>query len=274
MSIIANHSDLLRLDLQEFSEDLAPADPVDTTPVDTPDPVDTEPSDPAAIQETIPQAFKVKYNKEEMEIPYDQAPDYIQKGLNYDKVQQRSTEYEQHLTKLANLSGYTSTDEMIQALQELEQQQQVQQQAQQMGIDEETYSKYFSPVNDELSQLKSQLQEFETKEIQRQIDADLNELRQQEDFSQHEQSMYEIATQYGMPLKEAYEFASLRALKSQLPTIQQQSEQKVLDQIKARQGKHVETSDNNVAIGLDLTPQEIEIASKMGISPEEYAKYK
>lgn len=277
MKQIANHSELLRLDLQAHSEDIAPAESVESTEVNT-ELVDNTDVTPDTIQEEVSpqaqQAFRVKYNKEEVEVPYDQAPDYIQKGMNYDKVQQRATEYEQSLNRMAQLSGYASVDEMVQAMNELEQQQQIQIEAQRMGVDEETYNQYFQPVQQELTTLKSQVEEFQMKEIQRQIDSELNELKQNPDFAQHEQAMFDIANQYGMTLKDAYEFASLRALRSQLPDIQQQSKQQVLDQIKSRQGKHVETSDNNVAIGLDLTPQEIEMASKMGISPEEYAKYK
>lgn len=277
MKQIANHSDLLRLDLQAHSEDIAPTETVESTEVNT-EQVENTDVVPDTIQEEVStqaqQAFRVKYNKEEVEVPYDQAPDYIQKGMNYDKVQQRATDYEQSLNRMAQLSGYASVDEMVQAMNELEQQQQIQLEAQRMGVDEETYNQYFQPVQQELTTLKSQVEEFQMKEIQRQIDSELNELKQNPDFAQHEQAMFDIANQYGMTLKDAYEFASLRALRSQLPDIQQQSKQQVLDQIKSRQGKHVETSDNNVAIGLDLTPQEIEMASKMGISPEEYAKYK
>lgn len=277
MKQIANHSDLLRLDLQAHSEDIAPTETVESTEVKT-EQVENTDVVPDTIQEEVSpqaqQAFRVKYNKEEVEVPYDQAPDYIQKGMNYDKVQQRATDYEQSLNRMAQLSGYASVDEMVQAMNELEQQQQIQLEAQRMGVDEETYNQYFQPVQQELTTLKSQVEEFQMKEIQRQIDSELNELKQDPDFAQHEQAMFDIANQYGMTLKDAYEFASLRALRSQLPDIQQQSKQQVLDQIKSRQGKHVETSDNNVAIGLDLTPQEIEMASKMGITPEEYAKYK
>jgi len=35
---------------------------------------------------TAPQTIKVKYNKKEMELPYDEAVTYVQKGMNYDKV--------------------------------------------------------------------------------------------------------------------------------------------------------------------------------------------
>ncbi|OHR74000.1 hypothetical protein HMPREF3291_05285 [Bacillus sp. HMSC76G11] len=256
----ANHS-------QEEVQDTAPLEQTEEIQ-------DTQTDETPATTQEIPQAFKVKYNKEEIEVPYGEATDYIQKGLNYEKVQSKVSEYEQHLNRVAQVAGYSSHDELLQALDLAEQERQTQEQAQQMGIDEDTYRNYFAPVNDKVSQLENQLKEFQEKEIQRQIEADLSELQKNEDFPQHEQAMYEIATQYRMPLKEAFEFASLRALKGQIPGIQQQTEQKVMDQIRARQGKHVETSDNNASIGLDLSPQELEMAQKMGIKPEEYAKWK
>ena len=47
-----------------------------------------------------PQGIKVKYNKEERVIGYDEAPDWIQKGLNYDKVSERATQAEAQAKQL------------------------------------------------------------------------------------------------------------------------------------------------------------------------------
>ncbi|WP_026676770.1 hypothetical protein [Fictibacillus gelatini] len=87
------------------------------------------------------QYFEVKYNKEPVKVPYEQAPEYIQKGLNYEKVQQRATEYEQHLNRLAQLSGYQTHDELIQAIEEAEQQRQMEE-YQQAGIDPNMLNKF------------------------------------------------------------------------------------------------------------------------------------
>lgn len=275
---IANHSEfLLKLDLQYHSDE-PPA--VEEVPMD--DPIDPGiESEPSEVQDEQPPAttqeedyIPVKYNKEEMKISRDEAPTYIQKGLNYDKVNQKASEYEQHLQRVAQITGYQSIDELIQAAQQAEEQQRVQQEAQRLGMDEEAYREYIAPVNEELSTVKKQLEDMRVESFKRQVDAELNELKKDENFPKYEQEMFEIATKYGMTLTEAYEFASLRGLKEQIPSLQQQAEQKVVDQIKARQGKHVETHDENATVALNLTPEEIAYAQHMGMSPEEYAKWK
>jgi hypothetical protein len=227
---------------------------------------------PATTQDS--DFFEVKYNKENMRISRDEAPTYIQKGLNYDKVQQKASEFEQHLQKVAQITGYGSVDELIQASQQFEEQQRIQQEAQRLGMDEEAYRQYIAPVNEELTSVKQQLDEMRRESIHKQIDAELNELKKNENFSKYEKETFDLATRFGMTLTEAFEFASLRGLKEQIPSIQQQAEQKVVDQIKARQGKHVETSDENARVSLNLSPEEMSYAQRMGISPEEYAKWK
>jgi hypothetical protein len=41
-------------------------------------------------QPTLPQSIKVKYNHQELELPYDEAVTHIQKGMNYDKAVERA----------------------------------------------------------------------------------------------------------------------------------------------------------------------------------------
>lgn len=81
---------------------------------------DTKPVETATEQPKI----KVKYNHEEMEYSTDDAVPLIQKGLNYDKLQEKFTELQGNpaLTKfnkiqeVSTLLGYQSEDEMIEAL--------------------------------------------------------------------------------------------------------------------------------------------------------------
>ena len=274
---IANHSEfLLKLDLQYHSDEPPVEEVITDEPIDPG--IETEPSQ---VQDEQPPAttqdedfFEVKYNKENMRISRDEAPTYIQKGLNYDKVNQKATDYEQHLQRVAQITGYSSIDELIQAAQQAEEQQRVQNEAQRLGMDEEAYRQYIAPMNDELSTVKKQMEEMRVESFKKQIDAELNELKKDENFPKYEQAMFEMATKYGMTLTEAYEIASLRGLKEQIPSLQQQAEQKVVDQIKARQGKHVETHDENASVSLNLSPEELKYAQNMGMSPEEYAKWK
>jgi len=232
--------------------------------------VENEP--PATTQE---EEFDViKYNKEEVRIPVSERQNYLQKGYNYDKVNQKATEFEQHLQAVAEITGYSTVDELIQASQQFKEQQSVQQEAQRLGMDEESYRQFIAPVNSELSTVKQELADMKKESFQRQLDAEINELKKNENFPKYEKEMWEIAIQYKMSPTEAYEFASLRGLKEQIPSLQQQAEQRVVDQIKARQGKHVETHDENAMVSLNLSQEEITMAQKLGLSPEEYAKWK
>ncbi len=104
-----------------------------------------------------PQHFNVRYNKEDMQIPYDQAPDYIQKGLNYDKQVERLNTYQSDLERVARVSGYDSVDEMRAALDGYEQEQE-QEQWREQGIDPEAMNKFLEnhPAIQHANQLKAQ----------------------------------------------------------------------------------------------------------------------
>ncbi|MFY0760196.1 hypothetical protein AB1K32_15100 [Metabacillus dongyingensis] len=98
---------------------------------------ETQTEDPAAIQES--NFFEVKYNKEPVRVSYDEAPDYIQKGMNYDKVQSKVSEYEQHLNRVAQVAGYETHDELLQALDQAEKERE-QQKYVDAGIDPDTFN--------------------------------------------------------------------------------------------------------------------------------------
>jgi hypothetical protein len=67
----------------------APADPTpDPTPA--PEPTPTSGGDPALEPTPEPQKIKVKYNHQELELPYDEAVTHIQKGMNYEKAVERA----------------------------------------------------------------------------------------------------------------------------------------------------------------------------------------
>lgn len=70
-------------DLPESEEITDTQEPVDQVEDTTP----TEPTEP--VQET-PELFKLQYNKEEMEIPLEEARALAQKGMNYEKAVERA----------------------------------------------------------------------------------------------------------------------------------------------------------------------------------------
>lgn len=106
--------------------------------------------------------FTVKYNKEDRQVSYDEAPEYIQKGMNYDKTHQRATEYENYLNRVARLSGYEDHNQMVAALDEIEQQQE-RERYEQAGIDPDKFNQLVSelPEIQEMRQMKAQQRENE-----------------------------------------------------------------------------------------------------------------
>jgi hypothetical protein len=65
--------------------------------------------------ETIPPKFKVKHNNQELEIEYEKAPEYIQKGLDYDRLRESRDRYMAPIERLAKQSGL-ATDQFLVAL--------------------------------------------------------------------------------------------------------------------------------------------------------------
>lgn len=99
---MANHrQDEFKMDLQLFAEgDLVdplsdpmepPAEPLEN---DSPSgPTADPPADPAPTEppiDPLPQSIKVKYNHQELDLPYEEAVQHIQKGMNYDKAIERA----------------------------------------------------------------------------------------------------------------------------------------------------------------------------------------
>jgi hypothetical protein len=87
----ANHSREWKFDLQRFSEG-EPAPEPTPAPEPAPEPEPSpEPGTPPAPEPTpAPPPIRVKYNHQEMELPYDEAVTHIQKGMNYDKAVERA----------------------------------------------------------------------------------------------------------------------------------------------------------------------------------------
>lgn len=80
-------------------------------------------------QEQQLQTLKIKYNKEEREIPLEEAIILAQKGMNYEKLQERLNSFEanpglQYLNELAQRSGF-SIEDMVNHWRAEEQQQEL-----------------------------------------------------------------------------------------------------------------------------------------------------
>ncbi|MFE3973183.1 MULTISPECIES: hypothetical protein [unclassified Peribacillus] len=180
---------------------------------------------PATTQEAQ-QAFKVKYNKEEIEVPYEQAPDYIQKGMNYDKQVQRAEEYQQHLERVARLSGYQNPEELLGALGDLEKEQE-RQKYEQAGINPDKFKELVSelPEFQEMQQMKQQQQQ------NRQLQSEANEL-----FTEFPDLTPEQIPQEAWNLKESRGLSLLDAyLRTTYKQLGQQKEQEAIQKLQQNQ---------------------------------------
>lgn len=128
--------DLFKMDLQLFAEEDDVILPDEDIILPDDDTTDEEPAEPQAGEEpaedTTPEAdtkpepykLKIKYNHEEMEIPEDEAIPLIQKGMNYDKLQERYNAIQndprlsryQKVEQISKLLGYQSDEQLIDAL--------------------------------------------------------------------------------------------------------------------------------------------------------------
>lgn len=123
-----------------------------------------ESSQPTTEQST-PQAFKVKYLHEEKEVPYDEAPTYIQKGMDYDRVKGKYEESKPVLSfveELAQESGM-SVQDYLQAAREYREAERIRALAESEGISEELAQR--------LTKLERGEQERQQQESQRQQEA-------------------------------------------------------------------------------------------------------
>lgn len=177
--------DLFVMDLQLFAEEGQIEEPSAEPTLDDDNffNLDDEPAGPQAgeepAEETIPEAdintepykLKIKYNHEEMEIPENEAIPLIQKGMNYDKLQERYdniqndprlSDYDK-VSQVSKLLGYQTEGQLIDALY----QNYYQLTAQQQGLTPQQIQK-----EHELNQEREQLQmERQTAQQQQQNNA-------------------------------------------------------------------------------------------------------
>lgn len=122
-----------------------------------------------ATTENESKSFKVKHLHEEKEIPFDEAPTYIQKGLDYDRVK---TKYEESkpvlgfVERLAQQNGMT-VPEYLKAVEEYERQQEIENLSQNNGLSEELAEELYLS-RQERKQRESERQQQENQQRQQQ----------------------------------------------------------------------------------------------------------
>ena len=181
------------------------------------------------VVETVtdqPQSIKVKYNKEEREISLDEAPDYIQKGLNYDKVQSKAQEYQEYLERVARVTGYSSHQEMLDQLAEVERQQEAEK-YESLGIDKDTFMKLASELPE--FQFAKEMQERQQTESKLQQEAaELFEAFPDLKVDQIPPEVWQLREQKGVSLFDGY-------LRHNYKNLAQQKEQEVIQKLQKNQ---------------------------------------
>jgi hypothetical protein len=196
---VANHSDTVETSY-EATETTA-----DTSyeQAETSDPVTTQeaPTEP-------PKGFTVKYNKEERFVSEDEAPTWIQKGLNYDKVAERAAlaeQYQQHLERTAKYHGFESVDEYVSELSRVEQERIIAEEAKKYGVPEDFIRQELAPLKGELETLRQERTKLEQERNAVRVRDEVTQLKAKyPDFEQREQEVFQFALENGYKLEDAY----------------------------------------------------------------------
>lgn len=237
----------------------------------TPEPEVTEATpvegDAPVVDEPTEEEFDlIKYNKEEIKIPVSERQTYLQKGYNYDKVQQQLQEQSQaaktaqeRLDKVARFSGYEDHEAFMEAISQAEEQQKIQSQAQelaaQMGVTEEQAMAYMqnslNPLQSKMAQMEQQIQQYQQETFNAQVVQTLVKVEQKyPDFREHSDAVFERMKELDVkPTERAFEMA-YRDVTYDL--VGQRKEQEVLANVTGRDAKRVlSSSDKPASVKLD-----------------------
>ncbi|MFK7695656.1 hypothetical protein [Paenibacillus sp. HJGM_3] len=186
---VTNHSDVIETPIESTNTEAAPTE-VTTPPVEQ------------------PKGITVKYNKEEKFVTEDEIPQWVQKGLNYDKVSERAKQaenYQQSLDRIAKFYGYESHDDYMKALDEAETQRQIEAEARRLGVDPSVIQEYVQPMKTEVQTLKQQLEQYKNAEIMKMIEAEEADIRKDDPgYDQIKDQVHGLAMQRGLKVSEAY----------------------------------------------------------------------
>lgn len=143
---------------------------------DTPSSTDTkglqesqQTTDNTSQQESDKPSFKVKHLHEEKVIGYDEAPTYIQKGLDYDRVKSKYEDSKPVISFVERLAKQNnmSVPEYLQAVEEYERNQEIESLASQSNIDTELAEELYL-LREERKQRETQKQQYERESMEKQ----------------------------------------------------------------------------------------------------------
>lgn len=217
MEEVANHSD------EQVQEQIQ--DPV-TEEVET----DPQPEGQDSTPQEEPRGIKVKYNKEERFVPEDEVPNWVQKGLNYDKVSEKAQQaerFQQNLDRIAKFYGYQDHDSYMSALEQAEMDKRIQEEAEKLGVDEEVIRNHLQPLNQKLTQYEKELKTIREQEAVRKVESQISAMENDPtrfpDFGNHKQDVIKLAADNGYSLEDAYKIVTYES-RVQTAALQAQQE--------------------------------------------------
>lgn len=154
------------------------------------------------------------------------------------------------LEGISKTLGFASVDDYLAAVNDQARQRQAEQEAERLGVDPETYNQFFAPVHQDLQNTKQELQRLRQADLERQIRSDYDRLSAQyPDFKEHEQAIWQLATERRLPLEDAYKLVSYD---SRIAAARLETEQQVLANVTGRGEKQVlSANDRGAATKLD-----------------------
>lgn len=100
-----------------------PTDDDSEEDTDLDDDLDADPAIDQKKSEVPAKGVVVKHNGQDVAVEEDKVPEYLQMGLNYNKVKGQKQQYESALDRLARQQGYKDHAELLANLDQIEQQQ-------------------------------------------------------------------------------------------------------------------------------------------------------
>lgn len=176
---------------------------------------DQQPEGETSPPQEEPKGIKVKYNKEERFVPEDEVPNWVQKGLNYDKVSEKAQQaerYQQDLDRIAKFYGYQDHDSYLKALEQAEMDKRIQEEAEKLGVDEDVIRNHLQPLNQKLTEYETKLRTIQEQEALRQVESQISAMESDPtkfpDFGKHKQAVIQYAAERGYSLEDAYKIVT------------------------------------------------------------------
>ena len=226
--------------------------------------VDTQTEGQDSPPQEEPRGIKVKYNKEERFVPEDEVPNWVQKGLNYDKVSEKAQQaerYQEMLDRTARYYGFDNHDDYMVALEQAEMDKRIQQEAEKLNVDESVIREHLQPLNQKVSEYEKQLNELREADALRQVEAQISAMEKDEtqypDFGKYKNDVINLAATNGYPLDVAYK---LFTYDERVNTARTQAEQEAIRKLQ-------QNADSSTgSLGADAPDQK---GGYLGMTPAE-----